>query len=251
MKRVYQALVGGFTAVVIGVGALPVMAQSQGRMTAFTPEEWEIISRAYHRNPDRNIGQQQVHMLALYNWQDVVKRGGSGRNRWVVLNLGTDQFGNRYFLNTQERMKVAIDRVFVRTPEGRLVPEERIYPVVQILFAGPPAQNGVVQRKVAMSTNCTRLLDRERLIQWQMTYLLDSSDSPIAYKDYDRNGNVVESRNFSSSEKERISQQSNIQHHLEAACYAAYTYPALLDLLAEGQNNPNVPSLYDPKSIQK
>jgi len=229
MKRWYQIVVGGLSAALLTAGVLPAAAQvEQEYVPAFTPEEWEIIEREYSADPPREV---LTYHRRPWRPTNVVRSGGSGEDRWVLFDLGTDDSGNQYRLHSGERR--------VRTYSmGR----QREYMFVQVFFVNPAARGSVAKRNVLMSVDC----DGFFFNRGTGTPLPDDI-SIIAFEDFDSSGNLVETRVLSVLEANRIRGGENIGRYAAMVCYAEHSYPTLVEMLIRGQQRevPSAPSDFE------
>ena len=130
MKRIVRCFVGGM-AVVCGAAAPMRSALADGYERAFASEEWEII---------------MTHGFSSI-LDNVVAGGGSGRDRWVLLDFGTDEYGNRYLVDSRET------NMYGYIPVESLFDYETVVTVL-IDYSDPTLNGGLDQREETMVTAC-------------------------------------------------------------------------------------------------
>lgn len=243
MKSLYKVLFGVFSSLSVGLGAFPVVAQSYDEpdsMSVFTDEEREIISQELEIEPFPDSYYDYKRLFGR-SPRRILNRGGSGLDRWVVFSLGTDEFGNHYSLNTQE--KIRFDYGIQRDVNGNLIPIYDEYPVIRVIYANPQP-NGAVLRRIGMTTSCKSWRKRRNGYRY--------NDHPKFYEDYDSNQELIDSGTYSFSRSERQemngTQHGSIRSYIQAACYVQHAYPIFVELLVRGENRTSpapTPSIFD------
>ena len=231
MNGFLKAFLGGVSLVSVIAGSMPVGAQTEPEPyePAFTPAEWEIILDEYRRDPPREV---LTYWGQPWMPTNVVRAGGSGRDRWALFDLGTDDSGNQYRLHSAER------RVWFGTTGDR-----REYMFVQVFFADPAARGGIARRNVLMSVGCNHFFQNRG-----NNPPLPESINIIAFDDYDSSGNLVDTKVLTIYEADQLlSGASRIPYYAATFCRALHSYPALVDMLIRGQERdlPDRPSVFD------
>jgi hypothetical protein len=226
-----KVFLGGVSLVSVFAGSVPAGAQTEPEPyePAFTPAEWEIILDEYRRDPP-----QEVLTYWGQPWMptNVVRAGGSGRNRWALFDLGTDDSGNQYRLHTAER------RVTTSATGNQ---RERMF--VQVFFANPAARGGIARRNVLMSVGCDHYFQNRG-----SGTPLPEVISVLAFEDFDGSGNLVDTKVLTINEADQLLRgASRIPYHAAMVCHAQHSYPALVDMLIRGQERdlPAGPSDFD------
>lgn len=219
MRNRLHFIVSMVSTALVGLVPLPSLAQTLDTNLVFTDQEWQIIGREYSLR-----GEQPRELLGR-----VVRRGGSGRTRWVLFNLGEDSFGNQYFLHSNDAQATG---------------EEQWHRyanfIVQVFYKDPAAHNGTHRREVLMRAKCHTNSNAFRAMSPVPSELLEVGI--VAYEDIDRNGNSI--RSVEVNEALRPAKQGEIYHAL-VGCDTAHQFPDLIEALVRGMNRTDQPSVYD------
>lgn len=214
--------------------SFPQIAQGQ----VFTVEETEIIQRQAQLLQASGIrGEGPAISFPPYVY--ALERGGSGLNRWALLNLGADRFGNRYVLDT--RQVQALGRATSSNRgwlSGDFYEVWRTQFVVQLTFADQTGRQGVTRRHVTLEAECPN----------NSNLRYDFSMRRLRYDDYNSTGRLLNTEQF-HERSQLIALDAGFEYLLALnGCAAAYYYPRLVSLLVQGQSNRTsvtTPSLFD------
>ena len=230
MRRIYQLLIGGLMAVLMVDIASPAIAQEkrQQYISAFTPEEEAIIEREYRiENPGSR------YAVSIWQPHGVVRREGEGKERWILVALGKDTFGNQFFINS--RSTKFVEEISEYSLRANFI--------IQVVYNNPGAHNGVALRLVSMQADCLRSFVRNPIYSMPNQYDLELQI--YGYIDYDSSGNVVARKRLSGYPR----QASSIleAQHAQRGCEIADRLPKQLELLDRGLKRQNLaePSIYD------
>ena len=244
MKNFYQLLAGGLLATLLNAAPLPSVAQSSGEgyISAFTDREIQILEQEYlidHPGEPIYRDEKSGRLIRTYNtwrYHGVRKRGGIGKNRWLVIELSTDNFGNQYFLDTRTLRY----RGNTSVGDGSI----SVKFVAKVVYNNAEAHNGVAIRDVLINAYCPRSTVYRDI--WPPISSTQLSIGIVRYIDYDSNGDFV--GRYEISETATRAPKSKMEaYDAQQACQIADRLPGHLKLLQRGLDRKTLhePSTYD------
>lgn len=241
MKKLYQCLAGGLLATLLSMVPLPSVAQNarEGYISAFTPQEIKILNQEYfidHPEQYRYGTMPEVLPFISGKWwyKNVLKRGGEGKDRWLLIELLGDSFKNRYLVNTRS-LKPGGNWEITSEVWFSSKRVQSIKFVIQVFYNDPGAHHGVAIKHVAMEAVCQK-------DSWQNEPWV----AILGYVNYDSNGEVVSRQLIPKSPLKKA--KSRLESaHVERVCYVAEKLPKDSKLLQRGldRNTLHQPSIYD------
>jgi hypothetical protein len=181
-----------------GLLSAAVLGWAPKAVAQFTSEELSIIQREWR--------EEHGELYAIPLGFPVAESGGSGRDRWALYQLDADEWGNQYMLHSDD----------VSSLSGSQSARSIQY-TVQVYYQNPSQHDGVLLREVTFLGEC-------RAVNAQVAVRV--------VQDFDATGSLMRTDQRNESLRNAEGRE---RRDLSVACYAAHTYPYLIELLEQGQ----------------